>query len=362
MLNWLFARAFERLYHARNQKKTCGRLLEHDTFDGESFTIDTFYERYRQFFDHPDGFYLPPASLDELGFREGLHPRERLVEERGAAQRRETSPERSRGPWPERSRGPRRMIFDSPITSGDATNDTVPFKWFTGRRATSRVFLLFVPGWGRRSQGFEEEMCQRWADQGIDMGLITKPYHQARALEGSFTGEYFISANLFWTIANFRQCVAEIRAVLRYMRPRYDAIGLFGMSSGGFQAGLAVTCETVDFHFPFITGCQLGSITWHGLITQFVRRDLERKGVDEASLNKVWSITDLEILGRFSQARHVRHYIAKYDTVVPTKYQERLWQVYGRQSRVDLDSSHYSAYFRRHFIVDDVARFVQDRL
>ena len=50
------------------------------------------------------------------------------------------------------------------------------------------------------------------------------------------------------------------------------------------------------------------------------------------------------------------------DTVVPTPYQERLWEVYGRRSRVDLASSHYSAYFRRHFIVDDVLRFVQERL
>ena len=140
-------------------------------------------------------------------------------------------------------------------------------------------------------------MCRSWAARGIDAGLMTKPYHQARAPEGSFSGEYFISANLFWTIANFRQCVAEIRAVLRHMRPRYEAIGLFGMSSGGFQAGLAATCEPVDFHFPFITGCQLGSITWHGLITQYVRHDLERKGVTEDALNKVWSITDLEVAG-----------------------------------------------------------------
>lgn len=340
MLNKLFARGFERFYHARNQKKTCARLLEHDTFDGEEYTIDSFDERHRRFFDNPNGFYLPPAPLEDLGFRDGLHPRERIVE----------------GP------AMRRMIFDSPIESGDRANDTVPFKWFTGPRDNARVLLLFVPGWGRRSQGFEEDMCRRWADRGIDTGLITKPYHQARAPEGSFTGEYFISANMFWTIANFRQCVSEIRAVLRYMRPRYEAIGLFGMSSGGFQTGLAANCEEVDFHFPFITGCQLGSITWNGLITQYVRRDLERKGVDEASLNKVWSITDLEVLGRFCKARHIRHYIARYDTVVPTSYQERLWDVYGRQSRVDLESSHYSAYFRRHFILDDVSRFVKEKL
>jgi hypothetical protein len=165
---------------------------------------------------------------------------------------------------------------------------------------------------------------------------MTKPYHQARAPEGSFSGEYFISANLFWTIANFRQCVSEIRAVLRHMRPRYETIGLFGMSSGGFQAGLAATCEPVDFHFPFITGCQLGSITWHGLITQYVRRDLERKGVDEASLNRVWSITDLDVVGRFSQARHVRHSIANGDQGADA-VSGALVDVCGRQS-VDLEA------------------------
>jgi len=348
MLNRLFARGFERFYHARNQKKTCARQLEHDTFDGEEYTIDAFDDRYRPYFDHPGEFYLPPPALDDLRFREGLHPREPVVD----------------GPGVNAAEGPamRRMIFDSPIKSRDEGNDSVPFKWFTGTGAPARAFLLFVPGWGRRSQSFEEEMCRSWAARGIDTGLMTKPYHQARAPEGSFSGEYFISANLFWTIANFRQCVSEIRAVLRHMRPRYEAIGLFGMSSGGFQAGLAATCEPVDFHFPFITGCQLGSITWHGLITQFVRRDLERKGMDEASLNKVWRITDLDVVGRFSQARHVRHYIAKYDSVVPTRYQQRLWEVYGRQSRVDLESSHYSAYFRRHFIVDDVTRFIEGHL
>jgi hypothetical protein len=346
ILNKAFARGFERFYHARNQAKTCSRQLEHDTFDGEEFTIDTFDERYRRFLDDPAGFYLPPARLEDLGFRGGLHPRERIGEAPGAS----AAPDVMQ-----------RMIFRSPLPSRDETNDTVPFKWFRSERP-ARAFVLFVPGWGRRSQSFEEEMCRRWAGRGIDAGLLTKPYHQARAPEGSFSGEYFISANLFWTIANFRQCVAEIRALLRYMRPRYEAIGLFGMSSGGFQAGLAATCEAVDFHFPFITGCQLGSITWHGLITQYVREDLERKGVTENTLNKVWSITDLQALGRFSQARHVRHYIAKYDSVVPTRYQERLWEVYGRQSRVDLATSHYSAYFRRHFIVDDVATFIEGRL
>ena len=339
MLKKAFARGFERLYHSLNRKKICSRLLANDQFDGKTYTVDAFYERCRPYFDSPCEFYIEPPPADQLGLREGMHPRETVRD--GLSMR--------------------RMLFHTPIKSGWEENDLVPLKWFTGS-AKSKAFLLFVPGWGRSSQGFEEEMCRRWADRGIDAGLITKPYHQARAPLGSYTGEYFISANMFWTIANFRQCVAEIRAVLRYMRPRYEALGLFEMSSGGFQAGLAANCEDLEFYFPFITGCQLGSITWHGLITQYVRRDLERMGVDESALNKVWSMTDLLILGRHCRARDIRHYVATFDSVVRTRYQEKLWEVYGRQSRLDLESSHYSSYFYRNFIADDVATFMRDRL
>lgn len=38
------------------------------------------------------------------------------------------------------------------------------------------------------------------------------------------------------------------------------------MSSGGFQAGLLTTVEEVDFYFPFITGAELGGITWNGTL------------------------------------------------------------------------------------------------
>jgi hypothetical protein len=336
-LHALFGIGFERLYHARNRKKTCARQLLEDPFDGQTHTVESFNAAMAPYFEDPKAFYDTGGSLEDYDLREGVHPRETALT---------TTPMR-------------RLLFRSPRDTQWPENNLVPLKWF--EEGDSDTFVLFVPGWGRSSQGFEEIMCRRWALQGIHAGLITKPYHQARAPEGSFTGEYFISANMFWTIANFRQCVSEILLVLRYARTRYRRVGLFGMSSGGFQTGLAATCADVDFLFPYITGCHLGSITWHGLITQYVRRDLERKHIDEATLNRVWSITDLAVVGRHTRAAHIKQYIAKYDSVVPTRYQRQLWEVYGRPPKVELESSHYSSYLRRNFIVDDVAGFIRAR-
>ena len=333
----LFIAAFEQLYFRTHRKKICRKMLEHDLFDGRAYRLDEFVSHVGQYVERPHDFYTTAARPESVSLRDGLHPRHTLPTSESAQM----------------------MLFDSPLPSGDATNDLVPFKLFRNPEARSNVLVLFVPGWGRENQRVEDEMCLRLMSHGIDVGLLTTPYHLARTPPNSYGGEYFISANVFWTIANFRQLVSEIRVLIQLMRQRYRYIGLLGMSSGGFQTGLAALCEEVDFLFPLITGCHLGSITWQGLITQYVKRDLEQKGIDEAALNDVWSITDLRIVGAHTKAKKVKQYVSLYDTVVPTRYQEELWAVYGRPERFDMRSGHYSSYFYLRSVMDDMAAVIQ---
>ena len=330
LVTTILAKGFESVYHALNKKKTCRLCLEPDSFEDTVYTIDAFYEYAAPYFDRPCDFFECFRSLTEVNIRAGRHPK---------------APVPAGVDYEE-------MIFDSPVTTPWLENNTVPFKWFAGREADTA--LLFAPGWGRSSQSFEEEMCRRLRAQGVDAVLLTKPFHQSRTPSGSFTGEYFISSNVFLTIQNFRQFVAEIRLVTQFLRQHYKRVGIIGMSSGGFQAGLAANCESFDFMFPFVTGCSLADITWYGLITQYVRRDLERRGVTREALKRAWSITDLAVVGRHCRARFLKHYIALHDRVIPTKYQLELWRVYNEPARKLLNASHYSSYFLRHAIVDDI--------
>jgi len=336
--NKLFATAFEQLYYRTHRKKLCRKVLDQDLFDGRVYRVDNCLTHFSQYFEHPHEFYTTTARPESVCLRDGLHPRHTL-------------------PIPDAAS---MMLFDSPLPSGDATNDIVPFKLFRRSDKPSDVLVLFVPGWGRENQRVEDEMSLRLLANGVDVGLMTTPYHLARTPPESYSGEYFISANLFWTIANFRQLVSEIRVLVQLMRERYRYIGLLGMSSGGFQTGLAAVCEEVDFLFPLMTGCRLGSITWQGLITQYIKRDLEQRGVDEAALNSVWSITDLHVVGRHTKARKIKQYIALYDTVIPTRYQEGLWGIYGRPERFDMRSGHYSSYFYLRSVMDDIAAVIRE--
>jgi hypothetical protein len=335
-LTELFAHTMEDLLALANLGKQCRKQLDPDLFDGRAYSIDEFYRLSSPYFDRPADF-----------FRDFAGPEGLRLQDTG-----ETV-------LPNRLKGLARLYqFDSPVQTEYPENNVVPFKWFRAQERSSTI-LLFAPGWGRHDQGFEEDMCERLANHRIDAGLLTKPFHQQRTPAGSRSGEYFISSNLFWTIANFRQFTAEIRLLLRYMRSYYKYVGLIGLSSGGFQAGLASDCEEVDFLFPVMTGSVVGSLTWHGLLTRQIRRAFERRGVSEADLNKVWSITDQAILGRHCRAKFRKQYISLYDRVVPTEYQMNLWEAYGKPDRFLLPASHCSFYFSRHAVIDDIADYVR---
>ena len=325
------SRAFDETVEFFSQRKYCRKHRDPDLFDGNAYTIDDWYAMTSAFFDRPWEFYIegtPPA--DGLG--------EALPEVRAGE------------PFT-------RYEFVTPITSGDPANDRVPFKWY--RSPAHRTLLLFAPGWARPTQAIEENFCARMLRGGVDVGLLTVPYHQARAPEGSYSGEYFISSNLFWTVANFRQFVAEIKWLLRTMRPLYDRVGVVGMSSGGFQTNLATLGNEVDFCIGIMTGCILEDIAFESILTNYVRKDLIARGADRAALARAWAIADMAVVGGSLRAKRIKQFVTHYDPIIPVHTQEALWDVYGRPERRELLTSHYGIFPYLDSMAGDIAAFTR---
>jgi hypothetical protein len=336
-----FAQGFDLLYkRLATQEKTCDLILEQDIFEGKLFTSDEFYAYTKKFFDNPQAFYQTFKTVDALNLRPGIHP--------------------AQNNWKAYKRHAKAMLFDSPLETEYEVNNLVPFRWFTGEHKKSDTIVLFVPGWARESQGFEENMCFQLQGLGVDAGLVTKPYHQARTPEGAKSGEYFISGNLYWTVRNFQQLVAELRLLIQYMKQHYKRVGLFGMSSGGFQSSLASNCEEVDFLFCFMTGCDLWEITWDGLLTKHIKQDVIAKGLGKEDVRKVWSICDEGVLGHNNKAKVRKHYITLYDQVVKPECQFKLWQALGRNAKMELPSAHYSGALVARKVIRDVASVVKN--
>ena len=204
-------------------------------------------------------------------------------------------------------------------------------------------------------------MCKQLLNNNVDACLITKPFHQERTVANTYSGELFISGNIFLTIMNFRQLVAELRFLIHHFKKTYKYIGLIGMSSGGIQTALATDTEEVDFYFPLITGAKLGSITWEGKLTKFVKRDIIKKGLSEEQLNKAWAIADQYYLGSNCKAKHIKQFISLYDDVVPSKYQFLLWEIYNKPSLYKMHCGHVSVFFYFDRIVQEITKFIHER-
>ncbi len=342
LVNKLFSHAFDEIYLQLMNKKTCHYKKQPDMIDDKVFSIDEFYESYKKYFDKPWEFYRDFKENGDLNFREGVHFYQKY---------------NYKSTYNFKS-----CLFDSPIKTEWPENDLVPFKWFTDDKKRSKTLILFSPGGWRPNYKVEEFFCNHLFSNGIDAGLLTCPYHIERTPNTSeYSGEYFISANVFWTIFNFRHYVAEIRRVIQHMRNHYEYIGIVGMSSGGFYAGIASDCEQLDFLFPFISGCKLGSITFNGKITKYVRKDLESVGIDEDALNKAWSISDQLILGKHTKAKYIKSYISLFDIIVPTEYQYLLWEAYGKPDKLELEIGHNSSFFMLKKVANDIINIVKER-
>ena len=94
-------------------------------------------------------------------------------------------------------------------------------------------------------------------------------------------------------------------------------------------------------------------------ISDRTRRDLEQRGINEAAPNRVWSITDLAVVGKHTKARKIKQYIALYDTVVLIRYQEELWAVYVDLGVLTCLAGTTARIFNLRSVMDDIAGVIQ---
>ncbi|MEP6465460.1 MAG: alpha/beta hydrolase family protein [Parafilimonas sp.] len=321
----------DKVYDHFTIKRKCSVVLQYDLFDGRRYSIDEFYNYVQPFFNNPELFYTrlsSPCEKDILKLHSNAND--------------ETV-----------------FTYPSPAITNWNENNTAFFKLFS-KDNDANTLLLFAPGWARKDLDAESKFCQQLLKSGIDSCLLVKPFHQQRTPANLYSGELFISAHIFLTIMNFRQLVAEIRFLMDHFRKQYKRIGIIGMSSGGFQAGLAVDVEPVDFYFPIITAAKLGSTTWQSIFTQYIKKDLAKKGIDEEQLNKAWAITDQFYLGHNCKAKYIKQFISLYDEAVPTKYQYLLNDIYNNPAVVKMKCAHNSVIFYFDKIAKEIIKAVNN--
>lgn len=255
------------------------------------------------------------------------------------------------------------IAFRSPVETRWAENNTA--YGYHLRPETSRRLpaFLILHGWGRKSLWIElRRVGLRLARHGIESLFLVMPFHLRRAPAGSWSGEYMISGDVVRTAECFQQTVAEVRAILPWLRQSCPAVGFLGMSLGGIIGHLAMTVEPFAAGVTMLASGNSAGVTWEGRMTRHVKADIERAGIGRAELEKIWAVTNPTLLARHNKVKNLLMMGGKFDEIVPPKFTLELWEALGRPSLRWYPCAHYSSFFFLGPIVDQAARFLLSHL
>ncbi len=133
-------------------------------------------------------------------------------------------------------------------------NGVAAMRLFT--REEPRPLALIIHGYMTGKFTFEQRVWPLgWFDKlGLDCALFVLPFHGTRADPLRRGRPEFPGKDPTFANEGFRHAMLDLRSVMRFLRERgHPALGLLGMSLGGYTAALAATLEPeIDFLVPII--------------------------------------------------------------------------------------------------------------
>lgn len=203
--------------------------------------------------------------------------------------------------------------------------------------------------------------ARQWFQRGLDVALLTLPYHGARTpRDARFSGERFAAPRVNQLSEAVRQAVYELRLVIDWLREQTHApVGLLGLSLGGYLSSLmAGLYDDLDFVIPMVPPVCIGDLAW-----RFHSENRRRAGEDEVllsheQLRAAYRVhSPLTYLLRVPKER-VLIVAGRGDRIVPPEHPHALWQHWGEPDIFWFSGSHLAP-FRRQRIVSAIERHLQ---
>jgi len=203
-------------------------------------------------------------------------------------------------------------------------------------------------------------MAGQWYRRGLDVALVTLPYHGARTPpEARFSGERFASPDVSRLSEAVREAVYEIRQVIQWRREETGApVGLLGLSLGGYLASLmGGLCEDLDFLIPMAPPACIGDLAWGFL--EHAQRHQDPTSLSYDELRRAFRVhSPLAHPLRVPRER-VLIVGGRGDRIVPPHHPAALWQHWERP-KIHWFSGSHLAPFGRGRIVQAILRHLEE--
>lgn len=242
-----------------------------------------------------------------------------------------------------------------PFASGPAAcpeNATVWVEHWTHAHDRARATIVLLHGFTMGSPAFDARvmMAARWFALGLDVALVTLPYHGRRAsAQCRYSGELFASWDVGQLSEAVRQSVHDVHLVVEWLRSRgRGPVGVLGVSLGGYATALlAALRDDLAFAIPVVPAVSLADLPF---------RLLERR---LAGLEAPFTSDELERAYRIHSPltyplRTARQSVlivgGRGDAVTPVSHVRRLWRHWGEPKAAWFSGGHVAAFRRSQMV------------
>lgn len=255
--------------------------------------------------------------------------------------------------------------FRSSISLGDKNNDMVSGEAYLNSNENAPN-IIFVHGWRMDSNDrikniFHKDML----NLGWNMYYFTLPYHFEREPEESiYSGEFMISANIERTVAASRQAVADLRALIQWIKTNKSGpVILIGVSLGGFITNLTATLESdIDVLVSVFYANRLSYSIWHTNPGMYIKKDLVQNGVTYDVLKEKWKITEPSVSKPKMDKDNILLISAKHDQYVHMEDTSYLWESWEKPTRLVYNCGHSGIVLNRKRISEDTISFIRSKI
>jgi hypothetical protein len=199
-----------------------------------------------------------------------------------------------------------------------------------------------------------------WYSRGLDVALLTLPYHGARKPADSlFSGDRFAVPHVSRMGEAMRQAIYEIRLVTRWLRSETGRpVGVLGLSLGGYLTSLlAGLCDELDFVIPIVPPVCIGDLAWRFIDETRHTRDGTQLAFSKDELRSAYRIHSPLTYPLAIPRERALIIAGRGDRIVPPEHPHALWEHWGRPDIHWFSGSHLAPFGRRRVVDRIVAHF-----
>ncbi len=184
---------------------------------------------------------------------------------------------------------------------------------------------------------------------GLDVALMTLPYHGRRASPGArFSGQDFTAVDVAQLNEAMRRAVFEILAVEGWLRDEFGGpVGLMGLSLGGYLSALvAGLLPRLDFVVPIVPPVCIGDLAW-----RFFERSRHHSGAARSTLREqlrlAYRVHSPLTYPAVVERERLLIVAGRGDQIVPPEHPYTLWLHWGEPDVHWFSGSHLAPFSRR---------------